>query len=64
MQNVHNNHRPTSLMPLLALYIQGHIDEDSWTRIMKTIDQKGISYSERAAYARFLNELYAPRQAA
>ena len=64
MQFALNNVQTKSFSMLLARYLQGQIDENTWTKIMRTIDQKGISEVERKAYTRFLSELYAPRQAA
>ena len=64
MQIALNNVPTKSFSMLLARYLQGQIDENTWGKIMKTIDQQGISSVERKAYTRFLSELYAPRQAA
>lgn len=42
---------------LLIRYMDGEIADRSWNQIMNTIDQSGLTGTERMAFARFMNEM-------
>jgi len=44
---------------LLARYLTGQISDTEWKRIMRTFDVKDLSGSQRVAYARLFNEMFA-----
>ena len=44
---------------LLARYLTGQITDTEWKRIMRTFDVKDLSGSQRVAYARLFNEMFA-----
>jgi hypothetical protein len=44
---------------LLARYLSGQISETEWKRIMRTFDVQDLKGSQRVAYARLFNEMFA-----
>lgn len=44
---------------LLARYLTGQISDEEWKRIMRTFDVKDLKGSQRVAYARLFNEMFA-----
>jgi len=56
MQTVNSQHIGSSFTNLLLHYMDGQITDRSWDKIMKTVDQEGLTRKERMAFARFMNE--------
>ena len=57
MQTANSQHVESSFTNLLLRYMDGQIADRSWDKIMKTIDQEGLTTKERMAFARFMNEV-------
>ena len=57
MQTLNSQQVGSSFTDLLLRYMDGQIADRSWDKIMKTIDQEGLTTTERMAFARFMNEV-------
>jgi len=63
MQTVHPQPSLSSFEHLLVHYMNGQIAEQSWNQMMETFDHEGVPAFERMAFARFMSDVIADRNA-